>query len=161
LQVLAWIALALLLAAVMWLLVWAARRMDVGGLAHEKRVERATVGPERMEDLPMALPVTDQNLLAAARACRDAGDYGMAIIYAYAYQLMELDRHHAIELRKGKTNRQYLRELRARPGLRDVLRDTMLAFEEVFFGHHTLSRPQFEHCWAGLEEFHRRLEPLA
>ena len=84
----------------------------------------------------------------------------MAIIYAYAYQLMELDQHHAIELRKGKTNRQYLRELRSQPRLRELLRGTMRAFEDVFFGHHTLSRPQFQRCWDGLEEFRQRLEHL-
>lgn len=160
-QVLAWMMLGALLIAIMWFLVWAAHRMDAGSLTDGKAVDRATVGPERMEDLPMALPPTDRDLLAAARACYEAGDYGMAIIYAYAHQLVELDQHHAIQLRKGKTNRQYLRELRARPRLRELLRDTMLAFEEVFFGHHTLSRPQFERCWDGLDEFHRQLEQLA
>jgi hypothetical protein len=160
-QVVAWTALGVLLVALMWLLVWAARRLDSRRLTHDKAINRATVDPQRMEELPMALPLTDQNLLAAARACMAAGDYGLAIIYAYAHQLMELDRHHAIELRKGKTNRQYLRELRARPRLRALLHEMMLAFEEVFFGHHTLSRPQFERCWAGLDEFHRQLEQLA
>lgn len=160
-QVLAWTALGVLLAALMWLLVWAARQLDSRRLTADKTIHRATVDPQRMEELPMALPVTDHNLLAAARACMAAGDYGMAIVYAYAYQLMELDRHHAIELRKGKTNRQYLRELRARPRLRELLHEMMLAFEEVFFGHHTLTRPRFDHCWAGLDEFHRQLEQLA
>jgi len=160
-QVLAWTILGALLIAIMWLLVWAARRMDVGGLAHGKIIDRATVGPERMEDLPMAIPPTDQDLLAAARASYEAGDFGMAIIYAYAHQLVELDHHHAIQLRKGKTNRQYLRELRTRPRLRELLRDTMLVFEAVFFGQHTLSRPQFERCWENLDEFHRQLEQLA
>ena len=79
----------------------------------------------------MSIPPTDRDLLAAARACYEAGDYGMAIIYAYAYQLMELDQRHAIQLRKGKTNRQYLRKFRTKPRLRELLRDTMLAFEDA------------------------------
>jgi hypothetical protein len=160
-RVLTWMMLGALLIAIMWFLVWAARRMDAGPFADGKTVDRATVGPERMEDLPMAIPLTDRDLLAAARACYEAGDYGMAIIYAYAHQLVELDQHHVIQLRKGKTNRQYLRELRTKPRLRELLRDTMLAFEEVFFGHHTLSRPRFERCWNSLDEFHQQLEQLA
>jgi hypothetical protein len=159
-QILAWLTLAALLIAVMWLLVWAAGRLDRSGLTEGKTIDRVKVDPERLEDLPMAIPPTDRDLLAAARACYEAGDYGMAIIYAYAYQLMELDQHHAIELRKGKTNRQYLRELRTKPRLHALLHDTMRAFEDVFFGHHVLSRPQFQHCWNGLDEFHQQLEQL-
>ena len=160
-QILAWLTLAVLLVAVMWLLVWAAGRLDRRGLTEGKTVDRAKIDPERMEDLPMSIPPADRDLLAAARACYEAGDYGMAIIYAYAYQLMELDQHHAIQLRKGKTNRQYLRELRLEAALRELLRDTMLAFEDVFFGHHALSRPQFQRCWDSLDEFHQQLEQLA
>ena len=114
-----------------------------------------------MEDLPIGVPPSDHDLLAAARACYEAGDYSQAIIYAYAYQLVELDKRHLVQLSKGKTNRQYLRELRARPGLQDLLRDTMLAFEDVFFGHHPLSNSRFQHCWDNLDEFHRQLEQPA
>jgi len=159
-QLLAWLALAVALAAVMWLLVWAAGHLDRRRVTGGPSVERMPVGPERLEDLPMTLPPTDRDLLAAARACYQAGDFGMAIVYAYAYQLMELDHHRAIQLRKGKTNRQYLRELRTQPRLRELLHDTMIAFEDVFFGNHTLSRPQFQRCWDNLDEFHRQLERL-
>ncbi len=160
-QVLVWVALGALLAAIMWLLVWAAHRLDSRGLADDKSIASESVGPERLEGLPMALPSTDHDLLSAARACYEAGDYNLAIIYAYAHQLVKLDQYHAIQLRKGKTNRQYLRELHALPRLRALLCDTMLAFEEVFFGHHTLSRARFERCWGSLDEFHRQLEQLA
>lgn len=160
-QILAWTLLGAILVALMWLLVWAARRLDTYRLARGETIQRAAIGPERAEDLPMALPPTDQDLLAAARASYAAGDYNMAIIYAYAHQLVELDSRHAIQLRKGKTNRQYLRELRAWPRLRELLRETIRAFESVFFGQHTLSRLQFERCWERLDEFHHHLEQLA
>jgi hypothetical protein len=160
-QILAWLTLSALLVAIMWLLVWAAGRMDRSGLIEGKIIDRVEVDPERTADLPMSIPPTDRNLLAAAQSCYEAGDYGTAIIYAYAYQLVELDRHHAIQLGKGKTNRQYLRELRTQPRLRELLRDTMLAFEDVFFGNHSLSRPQFQRCWDSLDEFHRQLEQMA
>ena len=31
----------------------------------------------------------------------------------------------------------------------------MLAFEDVFFGHYSLSKERFESCWDQLEEFHQ------
>jgi hypothetical protein len=73
---------------------------------------------------------------------------------------VQLDRHHVIRLTKGKTNRQYLREARARPLLREILDRTMIPFEDVFFGHHKLSREQFEQCWRRLDEFQAELERL-
>jgi hypothetical protein len=33
----------------------------------------------------------------------------------------------------------------------------MVAFEDVFFGHHPLDRSRFEACWQEVDEFHRRL----
>ncbi|MHB0956997.1 MAG: DUF4129 domain-containing protein [Pirellulaceae bacterium] len=160
-QVIAWIVLGGLLAAVMWLLVRAAQRLDVGNSVEPAVVDRAGSDAQRMEDLPINVPPSDHDLLAAARACYEAGDYGKAITYAYAYQLVELDKRHLVQLSKGKTNRQYLRELRMKPGLQILLRETMLAFEDVFFGHHALSKLRFQHCWDSLDEFHRQLEQPA
>ncbi len=45
---------------------------------------------------------------------------------------MELDKRQFIHLDRGKTNRQYLRELGRRVDLRRLLEPTMVAFEEVF-----------------------------
>jgi hypothetical protein len=79
-------------------------------------------------------------------------------VLLYAHQLQQLDRHHLIRLAKGKTNRQYLSELRGQARLREILTGTVRAFEESYFGHYVLSRAQFEACWAHLDEFHRQLE---
>ena len=43
--------------------------------------------------------------------------------------------------------RQYLRELRLRPDLGRLLTTSMIAFEEVFFGGHSLDQERFEECW--------------
>ncbi len=98
------------------------------------------------------------DLLAAARAYLEAGDLGNAIVHVFAYQLVELDKHHLIQLTRGKTNRQYLGELRTHPKFIDLLTPTMLAFEDFFFGHHELSGPRFQACWKDLDDFHQHLE---
>ena len=68
-----------------------------------------------------------------------------------------------MRLTKGKTNRQYLRELTrsAPPELTAILEHSLVTFEEVFFGNHALERAQFESCWQHVTEFERRLQEVA
>ncbi len=108
----------------------------------------------RIERLPFDLRRPQSDLLEEARRQYEAGNYQEAIIYLFSYQLVQLDKHHWIRLTKGKTNRQYLREIRQQTDLRRLLRGTMVAFEDVFFGHHAIERERFESCWHQLDEFH-------
>jgi hypothetical protein len=93
------------------------------------------------------------DLLAEARRHYEAGNYGAAIVYLFSFQLVQLDRRQIIRLARGKTNRQYLREVGPRISLRKLVEQTMVAFEDVFFGNRQLRRDRFESCWARLEEF--------
>lgn len=115
---------------------------------------------DRVEALPFKLRKPTGDFLGEARRLYEAGEYSEAIIYFFSYQLVELDRHHLIRLAKGKTNRQYLREVRQRPLLRGILEITMIAFEDAFFGRKTISREQFEACWSRLNEFQGELARL-
>jgi len=114
--------------------------------------------PDRVDALPFALKAAQSDLLEEARRCYENGEYGQAVVYLYSYQLVQLDRHQCIRLAKGKTNRQYLREVRRQPLLFQLLERTMVAFEDVFFGRHTLDRSRFESCWNRLGQFHQLLE---
>ena len=114
-----------------------------------------------IESLPFEVPRPQGDLLAEAKRLYEQGAYAQAIIYLFSYQLVQLDRHQAIRLSRGKTNRQYLRELQPRPDLRGMLERTMIAFEDVFFGHYVLDRAGFERCWERLDEFHQRLSEAA
>jgi hypothetical protein len=101
-----------------------------------------------VESLPFIVPAATGDLLAEARRLYEQGDYGRAVLYLFAHQLVQLDRHQVIQLAKGKTNRQYLREVGTRRALSPLVERTMIAFEEVFFGGHTIDRARFESCWA-------------
>ncbi len=92
-------------------------------------------------------------MLAAARRAYEEGDFSTAIVYLFSHQLIELDRHQCIRLAKGKTNRQYLRELAQRADLRMLLSETMVRFERVFFGDQRLDQAAFEDCWRQLPQF--------
>jgi Domain of unknown function (DUF4129) len=115
---------------------------------------------DRVEALPFAVRRAAGDFLGEARRLYEAGQYSEAIIYLFSFQLVELDKHHLIRLAKGKTNRQYLREVRQRPLVRAILETTMIAFEDAFFGRKTISRERFESCWQRLDEFQRELDHL-
>lgn len=112
---------------------------------------------DRVEHLPFQLRKPTGDFLSEARRLYEAGDYSQAILYLYSHFLVQLDRQHVIRLAKGKTNRQYLRETRSRPVLFPILEITMVSFEDVFFGHHKISREQFEASWNRLSEFEAEL----
>jgi hypothetical protein len=155
LQWLAWIAIGLLLAGIVYFLVHAYRRN-----AGQKRTKQEEpVGTiDRIEALPIPLPSIRTDLLAEARRCYEDGNYAQAIAYYFSYQLVRLDRRHVIRLDRGKTNRQYLREVGRQPAIRSLLEQTMTTFEEVYFGHRPIDRAQFETCWSRLDEFEHLIE---
>ena len=109
-----------------------------------KKVVQTARDADRVEALPFKVRSVSGDFLDEARRLYEAGQFSEAIIFLFSYQLVQLDKQHVIRLAKGKTNRQYLRELRQRPTLRSTLELTMVAFEDAFFGRKTLSRERFE-----------------
>jgi hypothetical protein len=151
-----WIVLGLLLAGVLYFVVRAIverERRKKG----EDEAESAG-GADRVESLPVPLDGRRLDLLGEARRCRERGDYARAIVFLFSHQLLQLDKHGRIHLARGKTNRQYLREIRPWPSLGGLVEHTTLVFEDVFFGHHAIERPTFEACWSRLDEFERLVE---
>ncbi|HUG66328.1 MAG TPA: DUF4129 domain-containing protein [Pirellulaceae bacterium] len=159
LEVLGWTLLVMALVTVGYFLVRAFLVAESGHASGEAVTEGAlgTGDIDRVESLPFQLKAPQTDLLSEARRHHEAGNYKDAIIYLYSYQLVELDKHQLIRLTKGKTNRQYLREVQRRGDLFRSLQASMLAFEDVFFGNHSLERGRFESCWSGLDAFHQSL----
>lgn len=110
---------------------------------------------DRVEELPFQIARQATDLLSEARRHYEASNFNEAIIYLFSHELVELDKQHLIYLARGKTNRQLVRELGQRRELRLLAEQTMVAFEDVFFGDHELSRARFEACWFELERFDR------
>jgi hypothetical protein len=152
LRVLAWtlIAAAIAALAVVVIRMWLLSRGAAGP-------HGARAGPGAtalIEQLPMPVDRAHGDLLGEARRLYEQAQYGRAVLYLFAYQLLQLDRNHVIRLARGKTNRQYLREIGARRALGEILQTTMVAFEDVFFGNHPLDQARFDDCWAQLPRFH-------
>jgi len=146
------VALLILLACLIvrvWRRRGEARRPGTTGVGESDVVEQK----RRVEALPSDVGRRRANLLDAARECHEAGDYREAIICLFTYQLVRLDKRQLIRLAKGKTNRQYLREIGRRLALRRLFEQTMVTFEDVFFGNYAIDRARFESVWSHLDEF--------
>jgi hypothetical protein len=111
----------------------------------------------RVEELPFEVRAAALDPLSEAQRLMRSGNYDAAIVYLYGYMLLALDQTRKIHLQKGKTNRMYLRELsRVEKGtLRRIVESTMLAFEQVYFGKHSLSAEHFQLLWEQVDEFNR------
>jgi hypothetical protein len=116
---------------------------------------------DRIEALPFRVARQPTDLLDEARRQYENGHYNEAIVYLFSHQLVVLDKQHLIHLARGKTNRQLVREIGARRELRLLVEQTMVAFEDVFFGDHALGRARFEACWFDLERFDRLVKEAA
>ena len=149
------VVLAVALAGVLFLLL---RAMGLRKPAPPHEESPAIGEAQRIEALPYPLPGRasargNLSLLDQARHFYQAGNYAAAMLYLFSHQLVQLDRRQIIRLAKGKTNRQYLREVGQAAVLRQLVGQTLVAFEDVFFGHHDIDRQRFEACWTRLPEF--------
>ncbi|MGD9644184.1 MAG: hypothetical protein AB7U73_00630 [Pirellulales bacterium] len=155
-----WGIIALVIAVLAYLLhqVWQGRWVDMPGKARAQAERPVANDAARVEALPFQIDPQTGSLLETARRAYAAGDFALAIVYLFSHELLELDRRHLIRLTRGKTNRQYLRELGRGP-LAGLLAQTMVVFEDVFFGNRALSRERFELCWNRLNEFDSLIGP--
>ncbi|MDX1962983.1 MAG: DUF4129 domain-containing protein [Pirellulales bacterium] len=142
-QLFFWLVVVLLLAGILWIVIRMFWRGDNDGFTRV-RAPGGVIRAARLEELPVELNPAVRDLLSEAARLTEAGDTRLAIIYLYSHLLVTLDQYQLIYLSKGKTNRQYYREIRqspaaqARPELSDYFHRVMLAFEESFFGGHEL-----------------------
>lgn len=151
LQIMVWTILALILAAIVYLLL---RAYLLQPRQARSPLARAAPGDaDRIESLPFPVHPGRTDLLAEARRCYQDGQYGQAIVYLFSFQLVQLDKRQIIRLARGKTDRQYLREVGPRNALRQIVEQTMATFEDAFFGGRTIDRASFEACWSRVEEF--------
>lgn len=157
----AWIMLVALIVMLFAVIFYATAKMETfAAFSRPPTRQREAEGIEdeaKLARLPVEVKKPVGNLLDEARRLMEQGRYDAAIVYLFSHMLIQLDGANLIRLSRGKTNRQYLRELRGDTTVREILQTTVGAFEASFFGHHSLSRDQFMRCWSGLEAFQRRI----
>lgn len=154
-------ALVLILSLIVYALVRAYLRLEQRRERDVGEHVQVLTDEARIEQLPFNVREPNADLLEQARRFYQDGDFNEAIVYLYSYMLLHLDKNRCIRLSKGKTNRQYLGELRQVPNLFSLLERTMISFEEAFFGKHRLERDDFEASWRQLDKFHETVTETA
>lgn len=146
-QILLWIVLGLIVALIVFGIIHWIRNSISPPLHETAAAPTAEVTVEQLEALPeSARGVRD--LLGEALRLAALGAYGQAMTFYYSWQLTQLDRQSLIELQKGKTNRQYLGEVRRNcPDVMSLFGDSIRLFEDAFFGHLEIDRESFFKVW--------------
>lgn len=142
-----------LLAALIYYFVKAPARQE-----EEELIPQRTMA-ESIEQLPFDIEVNQKgDFRSMAYQFYQQGDLRRATILLFSHVLVSLDQKGFIRLKKGKTNRQYLRELSPYQQLGRYYGQVMVRFEEAFFGDREIRQPDFESCWNGLEAFQAGIE---
>ena len=149
-----WLGLGVVVAI---LIVWGVRNIDVRQPLAREETETTRSRAQSVAQLPFHLDAGDEDFRSLAAKAFQANDYRQAIVWLFSHVLISLDQQDLIRLKKGKTNRQYLRELAKHRELSTYYADVMLPFEATFFGDKDLDRDQFERCWNGLDHFEQRV----
>ena len=158
-SVVAWgIGLALLF-AVLWFLIKAF--LDIESDAGPGSSRRKSRIEDHIASLPFELDEESGNFADVARRAYQAGDFRKAIVYLFGDVLTSLDESDLIRLQKGKTNRQYFREIRRYESLTPYYQKVMTAFEDVFFGQHEISRARVDDCFTQWEPFRSSMTNIA
>ena len=143
------------------LVIWMVMRANFAGRDNQ---DDDAVGQQRsiaesIKHLPFELDASVEGDFKshAAQAYR-AGNYKRAVICLLSHVLVSMDQNGGLRLKKGKTNRQYLREIRNHQELATYYGQVMVPFEETFFGDHSIEKTTFEECWSGLDQFQLNLD---
>jgi hypothetical protein len=152
-QYLAWTFIIFALLIVGGILIWVFLKSDRLNSNSSVASAGSATRKQRIQQLPFLLEQGPTDLRSLAERAAQQNDFGRAITFLFSHVLVTLDEHHRIQLKKGKTNRQYLRELQTNSELAAIYRRLMLAFEDHFFGGHEISPARFEACWRELPAF--------
>lgn len=116
---------------------------------------------KRIRALPFQLENTTGDCRSLAEQSFRSGDFRKAMIYLFSHALIFLDQQQVVTLRRGKTNRQYLKEAqRVRPA-ESYLRELIEPFEAVFFGDKDIPAGKFESFWNALPQFEQGVRQAA
>lgn len=148
-----WMILLLLFAVAFLIVIFVIlARTDWGrNVLARNSVAKRRRKPVSKEELPFELEAANlsvDGLWQQAVKAKQQGDYRRALMFLYSYLLIELDAQQLIRLSRGKTNRDYGRELKGILTVYPCFLATMDAFERVFFGRLPLPSEQVEELFS-------------
>ncbi len=112
-------------------------------IQRQKRVEYVT-SSAKLEDLPFDVKPVVTDFFTEARRLALLGELKTAMNYFYSHVLIHLAQANLIQLARGKTNRQYLLQLKSRADLYAYFEQLMITFEASYFGDHPPTLERFQ-----------------
>ncbi len=152
-NLIAWILVGVAVSVLGGFLIWAFFRLESQKHRRSNRDTTRSLA-DSIQHLPFQVDQHSGDFRSLAQSAYAQGDFRRAITYLFSHVLITLDQENLIRLRKGKTNRQYLKELKPHRSLANFYQHVMVPFESAFFGDHELSQSEFESCWQELDGFH-------
>ena len=157
-----WAVIAVMFLLIIGILVWAFMQMDEKSGSNGVDLDEQERIQERIKQLPFQVSSsTKGDFRDMAWQAAQKADYGKATMLLFSHVLLQLDKNSLIELKRGKTNRQYLRELKSHQNLVDYYQQVMVPFEDSFFGSHNIGKTVFEKCWQELDRFQSEVDQRA
>ena len=144
------IAAVALIALIVWVIINSRIEIESGS-DDLSRPDRSIA--ESIRHLPFEMDVAKGDFRQQAQAAYQSGNFRRALIFLFSHVLVTLDQAKLVRLKKGNTNRQYLRELSDSPPLVSYYGDVMVPFEQTFFGDYPVTKDVFDKCWQGLDDF--------
>jgi len=136
-----WLAVALMVFAILTLLVWVWRGGSFAG-EPERQESVVSVSPDqRWEGLPLPVTAGTVELWQVAQQMRANGRVREALAYLYCHVLLAFQEAGLISFSPGKTARDYATELSDWPDLYEDFQLIATWFQRAFFGY---ERPQSE-----------------
>jgi hypothetical protein len=151
------VAILCIIGLMVWLFVSA--KLGDGGGQYETQRQGRTL-QESIKQLPFELDENVGDFREQARAAYRSGDFRKSLMLLFSHVLVTLDQKDLVHLKKGKTNRQYLRELKPHPRLAGYYGDVMVPFEQTFFGDYSVEKSVCEQCWNDLDQFQANIEAV-
>ncbi len=113
----------------------------------------------QVSDLPFQTQTPIDNPRAALDNAYQQKDWAHVVIFALLLLLTEFHKSQLLHLRRGKTNRSYLREMRSAPKeFQRTLQLSVQLFEQSFFGHVDIANNQVQQLYKRVCETHQHLQ---
>ncbi|GIW95782.1 MAG: hypothetical protein KatS3mg110_3823 [Pirellulaceae bacterium] len=155
------IGIALLL-ALLAVVLWRAWRLGRWSGMRAKGVKPGAPDVSVLRELlPERRTAQEVDLWETAWQRFRSGDLRAAVIFLYCCLLVALNDRKIIRVRRGKTCRDYLKELQAWPKLREPFQQVVQLYESVFFGQITVPQARAEEAFAAAESLRSRLAALS
>jgi hypothetical protein len=151
-ELIGWLLLILVVLSVVWIgyRMWRVRQTERDAAAEQRRrlLRDSEALKTVIEQLPLEPVESRGDLQVLARQLADQGQWDRATAYLFAHALVACSARGQLDLARGKTNHQYLRELRSSsPDEIRFLFDLVQLFERSFFGGRQVQRDEFEGLW--------------